>query len=528
MSFNKFLIYCPSLLPQDLINFSINEAKLITSEQIMNLLIELLESGMPYVDLKKNSPSLKGKIIINFESESIINFIYRGNKKINIKLKKDLLLRRKLKHNPELCMFLSLIESDILMQYTSRKKLVLMSYFVKKTTASNVYSIYLYLPKIAKNHLTSTFSDCYIDCSRRDWKELVTSIVNSSPTNEFKRNNFKLKDYKKFFDKNHKPMSISIVRDYVHNKIDELYGDSNLVFDKFDLEIQSIIASTWLKKKELIPTRDKLNTKIINTIIKDQLSVILNRYNSYKNAIPVFDLLKPKGIFKSKTRYWHHKGFHFVVPVNNGFVVKSKSIEIEFKEVTPCVAQAYEECFHYIHNRRKFSLALGLFIKGEKFPYAVSLLDLLSLRKKDFKIKMLQQAGINQEQCVDEIRLYSFPWAPMMTSSLLAELVRKELIKNYPNILFSITAVNRNLFEGKYIIQSNYRPLGLKPTHFKHKEIRIKKRLIKYYQGSEGITDRESFQDLLPTIEYFRPIKKNIELKIPKNKVMYITEDDID
>ena len=132
----------------------------------------------------------------------------------------------------------------------------------------------------------------------------------------------------------------------------------------------------------------------------------------------------------------------YAVPVKKGVVNKSKAVEIEFREVDREIALNYEQCFHYIHNNRNFSHAFGLFLKGYKYLYAISILDFLYSRKEDFKIKFLRQAGINPEQCVDEIRLYSFPWVPMLSSSLLANLVRKHLIQNYPDITTSITAVN--------------------------------------------------------------------------------------
>lgn len=89
----------------------------------------------------------------------------------------------------------------------------------------------------------------------------------------------------------------------------------------------------------------------------------------------------------------------------------------------------------------------------------------------------------------------------------------------------TITAVNRNLFNGKYINEAGYTPLALKPAMFSFKDITIESSTIYYYQGTSKDFPKNSVMPLLPTVEYYRNIHENHKISIPKGKVFLITMD---
>ncbi|PIU35134.1 hypothetical protein COT03_01640 [Candidatus Shapirobacteria bacterium CG07_land_8_20_14_0_80_39_18] len=527
MSFKKFIIYSQE---EDVYCFDwsskIEGFTIITSVNIREFIINIFNKRINRIRLHKLIGWLKGEIRTEYiENKNGFNALFTFNSnKFEKTFPKSLFIDDiYAKHSTNLYRFVSLIELEILKQCPLNKNLLLISDCIKKVSSKNIYLIVIYSSGQKKDILQKTAADYYVDFSLKDWSELTIKILLSKLKNKSVSKYFPIIDYERFFANQKTNAQIEKIRDYIHPKSIDIAASSHYPFDQFDLEIQTLISSTWLERDDLyLGSNKKLNYKTLDTLIFEQLSVILDRYKNFNNKLPVRKLLTPDGIFQSKTRYWYDKNRIYAVPVRNGFINKSKAIEVEFKEVDSEMAANYERCFHYIHNNRHFSTAFGLFIRDEKFPYAISILDFLGYRSIDYKIKFLNQAGINQEQCVDEIRLYSLPWAPMLTSSLLAELVRKHLIVNFPNITTSITAVNRNLFKGIYIIQAGYIPLALKPTTFNYGEISINNKLIKFYQGSAGRPPTNSPFLLLPTVEYYRSIKKAVNVNKPQGKVLVI------
>lgn len=504
----------------------------VNSVEIIDYFLKLINKKVNVINLYRLTKWLVGEININYVNNGdLCNVLlkYKSNVinfNFNKTLKLDIFF---FKRNTELRRFINLIELEIIKQCPVDKKLVLISNSIKSTSNKDIYLIAFYSLNKSKDVLKTILADYYIDCSSTNWIELTIEVL----LYEFKKRKivkyFSTVDYKKFFANKETNIYIEQIRNYICPKILEIATKIDEKFDQFDLEIQVLISSISLDRNALfLGNSKKLNLNTLDILILKQLSVILDRYKKFNNKLPVKELLTPSGIFKSKTRYWYDENKIYALPFDNGFVDKEKTIEIEFKEVDKEIATDYENCFHYIHNDRNFSKAFGLYIKGNKYPYAISILDFLSYRENDFKIKFLNQAGINKHQCVDEIRLYSFPWVPMLTSSLLAELVRKYLIVNFPNITSSITAVNRNLFKGTYINQTGYIPIALKPTIFKFGEIKIDNKIIKFYQGSKGKPLNKLPFPLLPTTEYYRSIKKTFKIRIPEGNVLKIRPNEID
>lgn len=518
MSFKKFIIYSPE---NNVHSFpwrnKLKDFTVIDTKSLRKVIVDAINGKISFIRLGESIGLLNGEIKIEYLPEEIVSLEY-SSRNFKIKLPKtEILEETSCKKITSLCHLISLIEMEILRQ--SRGKTLLVSDSIKRISSKDIYFIAIYV-FTNKDNAKITFPDYYIDFSTEEWVKNAIEVISSKSENKT-ANYFKTIEYDKFFANQESNTIIESLRDYVRPSIKNIQADQ--LFDKLDLEIQTLIASTWLNKKDLF-SGSTVNTKVVDDLISKQLRIIVNRYKIYENILPVKELLQGEGIFNGKTRYWIDGENIYAVPVENGFIHKLNKVEIEFKKVDDEIAINYESCFHYIHNKRHFSLTLGLFLKGNKFPYAISILDFLDSRHDDFKTMFLEQAGINKEQCVDEVRLYSFPWSPMLTSSLLADLVRKYLIVNFPNVTSSITAVNRNLFKGTYINQAHYVPLALKPTTFNYKEMLVDNEVVKFYQGSFGMSPVNSSSfPLLPTVEFYRPIKKDIQVNIEQGKVFNIS-----
>lgn len=306
-------------------------------------------------------------------------------------------------------------------------------------------------------------------------------------------------NYNNFFAQNPNNKSIESLKPLIKKHINRL--QKNSVFDTFDLEIQSLALTTLYNEVEL------KNQSLVTNLVEDALVVIKERYKRFNKIIPALELLTPKGIFQGKTRYWFEKDRIYAVPTSKQGIDKSKAVEIEFRLMDKDLALDFIECFHYIHNRHDFDYAFGFFIKGEVYPYAVSLLEKISPRL--YKEEFIRQVGIDPERVLDEIRLYSLSWCPMTTSSVLSYKVRDFIRSNIPNIKYTITAVNRNIFSGTYIHQAGYIPLAFKPARLGFNEFNFNNKIIPYYNGSDPELPKHSIQPLLPTVEYYRPIRKN-------------------
>lgn len=368
----------------------------------------------------------------------------------------------------------------------------------------------------------------YIDVSQTDPISAIKASYKYKHSSSNNLMSLAIRNYNDFFEGKVRNESLEIIRPYIKHMIAEtLWAFQEMIIDPFDLELQSLISATLYNSKELFVREQhsiKVNTALIKQLVEDQKEVILDRYTRFNHLIPIEALFVPKGIFQQKTRYWFTADKLFAVPIApNGSVDKGRAIEIEFRPVDLDIALIYEECFHYIHTPRAMDLAFGLFIKGERFPFAISTLELVG--ERIYKRSFLQQAGIDPARCMDEIRLYSFRWAPVMTSSLLSNLIRQFLKTNHPNITTTITAVNRNLFTGKYIHEAGYIPIALKPAKFSFEKIILQGREILYYQGTSQNLVANSVMPLLPTVEYYRHVYEITKPNLPDGKVFIITEE---
>ncbi|PJE63976.1 hypothetical protein COU89_00285 [Candidatus Roizmanbacteria bacterium CG10_big_fil_rev_8_21_14_0_10_45_7] len=386
--------------------------------------------------------------------------------------------------------------------------------FIFETTsfvqpAGDVYTILLH-DTDKKNLLNS--ASLFINYSNED---LLGSILNFifepkyEPILQFETINYDV-----FFRTVKKNKNIELIRPIAQSLINDLRRTKN--FDSFDVEIQTLAASTLYDPRDLLS-----NKSSIKKIVNEELLVIEKRYQSFRGIIPVNELLTPQGIFKGKTRYWFDNKRTFAVPINKQGIDKSLAMEVEFKLVEKELAVDFTECFHYIHNRHDFDYAFGFFVKGERFPYAISLVEYVGDRL--YKTEFLHQVGINPSRTLDEIRLYSLPWCPMTTSSVLSYKVREFIKENLPNITHTITAVNKNIFSGTYIHQAGYMPLALKPTKFGFKELSCSGITIPYYNGSDPNLPRHSLQKLLPTVEYYRPVRCPMTINKGENLVFNIS-----
>lgn len=397
-----------------------------------------------------------------------------------------------------------------------------------KTSKADIF-VCLYDSRLSSTKISRISADYFIDLSNTNPIDELKKIVlgNNLPMTTNRVMRIKLVNYESEFKKNPNNLHLECIRNAIKPKIKEMENESRVPFDTFDLELQTLIASTLYSSLELFRRpilKQNLNLPLINQIIQDQLKVILWRYSRFREVLPIAGLLKPEGIFAEKTRYWFNSGKIYAVPIlEQGLVDKNQAVEIEFKQVDKETAFAYEECFHYIHLSRQYNLAFGLYGKGNRFPYAISTLEYVGNR--EYKKAFLKQAKIDPTRCMDEIRLYSLPWSPVLTSSLLCNLVKKYLREYLPNITTTITAVNRNLFNGKYIDEAGYTPLALKPAMFSFKNITIEDKVIYYYQGTSKDFPKNSVMPLLPTVEYYRNIHENHKTSIPNGKVFRITMD---
>lgn len=407
-----------------------------------------------------------------------------------------------------------------------------MIYSFSPSSKSSKFDIFvcLYDSGLPSTKISRISADYFIDLSNANPIEELKKIVlmGNSLTITNQAMKMKVVNYEDEFKQMPNNSYLECVRNAIQPKIKEIGKESGtLSFDAFDLELQTLIASTLYSPSELfdgLVSKKTLNLSLIDQVIRDQLKVIFYRYSRLRKIIPVDTLLKPKGIFAVKTRYWFDSGKIYAVPISeNGLVDKFRAVEIEFKQVDKQTALAYEECFHYIHLSRQYNLAFGLYEKDSRFPYAISTLEYIGNR--EYKRAFLKQAGIDPARCMDEIRLYSLPWSPVLTSSLLCNLVKKYLKEHSPNITTTITSVNRNLFNGKYIDEAGYTPLALKPAMFSFKNITIEDKVIYYYQGTSKDFPKNSVMPLLPTVEYYRNIHENHKTSIPNGKVFRITMD---
>ena len=396
----------------------------------------------------------------------------------------------------------------------------------RKSSNADIF-VCLYDSKLSLTKIGRISANYFIDLSSVKPIDEIKKIVLMKNSLKITNRAMKMKtvNYECEFEQIHNNSYLEYIRNVTQPKIKEMKNKSGVPFDAFDLELQTLIASTLYLPSELfdgLVSKKNLNLSLVNQIIQDQLKVIFYRYSRLRKIIPVDTLLKPKGIFAVKTRYWFDSGKIYAMPVSKqGLVDKSRAIEIEFKPVDEQTALAYEECFHYIHLPRQHNLAFGLYEKDSRFPYAISTLEYVGNR--EYKRAFLKQAGIDPTRCMDEIRLYSLPWSPVLTSSLLCNLVRKYLREHLPNITTTITAVNRNLFNGKYIDEAGYTPLALKPAMFSFKNMVVEGREIYYYQGTSDNFPKNSVMPLLQTVEYYRNIHENYKVLIPKGKVFRIT-----
>lgn len=317
-----------------------------------------------------------------------------------------------------------------------------------------------------------------------------------------------------------------IIRRWAEEKIEAWIkaGDFPKI-DSLDLELQTAIAPTVFDIKDCFTdreiTKEAINRDFLDQIIRQQAVVILSRYQRFSDLLLIDQSLTPRLIFRNKSRYWFHLGKIYAVEVaDNGWANKNRAIEIVFRPVDQKIAVAIEECFHYIHTPRKFDLAFGLFIKGGKVPFAISTVEFIKNRdgENDYKKEFLSHVGVPPEACADEIRLFAFRWAPMMTSSLLAKLVKRHLFTFYPEIKFTLTAVNTNLFNGKYITEAGYRPLFLKPTIFTFEQLGNETTPVPFYQGNSGRFKHHQSWKLLPTIEYWRNIRGD-DIQIARKQI---------
>lgn len=398
----------------------------------------------------------------------------------------------------------------------------------KKSSKADIF-VCLYDSKLPSTKVGRISANYFIDLSSSnpidELKKIV--LIDNSPTIANRVMKIEVASYEGEFK--HMPNNpyLECIRSAIQPKINEVENWLGVPFDAFDLELQTLIASTLYSPPELFRgpiSKQNLNLPLINQIIQDQLKVILCRYSRFRKVIPIARLLNPEGIFAGKTRYWFNSGKIYAVSIlEHRLVDKYQAVKIEFKLVDNQTALAYVECFHYIHLPRQYDLALGLYEKGSRFPYAISTLEYVGDR--EYKKAFLKQAGIDPTRCMDEIRLYSLPWSPVLTSSLLCNLVKKYLREHLPNITTTITAVNRNLFNGKYIDEAGYTPLALKPAMFSFKNITIGGKAIHYYQGTSKDFPKNSVMPLLPTVEYYRNVHENHKISIPKGKVFRITMD---
>ncbi|MEX0895665.1 MAG: hypothetical protein WDZ94_01855 [Patescibacteria group bacterium] len=481
-------IYHPS------INHKIEELTKINSGHIFfstflffDLIEEKIGSGSFYETIKLND-LFEYSFSLSYSNNQFVfkagNTIINSKPNIFYNVKSDDLFK-----NSDLRLFLHEIE-QLLIEISDKPCILETTSFI--SPSKKVTSIVLSSTESRYNNPASLFIDLgsnYID-------NIEKNLIVSKDTYRFK---FSTVEYKKYFSENPNNKLIESFRPVVKKQINML--SQKRLFDNFDLEIQSLAMLT------LHAIDDLKNQDFLSIIVKDALVVIDERYKKFKEVIPALQLLTPKGIFQEKTRYWFDKDRIFAVPTNNQGIDKSRAVEIEFKVMNKELALDFIECFHYIHNRHDFDSAFGFYIKGEVYPYAVSLVEKISPRL--YKEEFLKQIGINPERVLDELRLYSLPWCPMTTSSVLSYKVRDFIRSNLPNITHTITAVNRNIFSGTYIQQAGYIPLAFKPAKFGFNEFCYSEKLIPYYNGSDPRLPQHSIHPLLPTVEYYRPIRKN-------------------
>ncbi len=205
--------------------------------------------------------------------------------------------------------------------------------------------------------------------------------------------------------------------------------------------------------------------------------------------------------------------------------IQGKELEIEFKEVDPEIGFAIQENLHYIGKRREDTLIhLGLFRKGEQFPFAYSAyskLDRIYLQKAlPFDVEM--------EKMLVLTRAYNINGAPVNAMSLLFSLGAQFIVQKFKETYTGIiSAVNPNiLFYGSIFKGSSFYTFAtvpFLPIYFDGNYVTRKS-----IEGTDTMNSGKLIRTKIeckPTIWMGHGFSKKIADKFMDSKIVHISEE---
>ncbi len=234
--------------------------------------------------------------------------------------------------------------------------------------------------------------------------------------------------------------------------------------------------------------------KLLDKIIKEQYQVIATRLK--KSKLPIKKLLN-NVLFHSKLVIQKDKEGLFLK-------IKNKKIRVDFKEVDKDIAISFHNDLHYIHTPR-CNIALGFFIRGEKFPFSV-----LTITKIDrqYKSDALIIFGFDPRNCFDFTRLYSVPNAPKNISSCIFKEAFGYLRNKYPKFQAALSAFMPSYASGNSMLTSGFDY----PIMFKTGRHFFKKTPVQVGFAFEHVTKRRFIEEDENYLESIFPLIPVVEL----------------
>jgi len=151
-------------------------------------------------------------------------------------------------------------------------------------------------------------------------------------------------------------------------------------------------------------------------------------------------------------------------------IEKISQKKVVFRRINRTLSKDYAKKFHYLHAvRHDDMLAFGVFLEGEKYPFAwVSYAPI----GRTYKHRILEKSGIDPQQSLELTRAWNHELAPKNTMSMLFAYAHAQIqrfwLRRYQAQLFAIlTDVNPNLgFKGSAFRAVGFGLIGQKPTAY--------------------------------------------------------------
>lgn len=267
--------------------------------------------------------------------------------------------------------------------------------------------------------------------------------------------------------------------------------------------------NSWLnisKLSERAISHFEINTKVLDSVINEQYSIIRRRLS--KSKLPLDEILSKSKISSNDGWYIHkNRGELFAIKGRHSY--SSNNIyKIDLKEVNIDYANKVFNDLHYIHTPRA-TKAFGLFIRNEDTPFSIAGFAPID---RPYKKSILFNYGYNPDNCWEFVRLYSKPGAPMNTSSSFLSASIRFLSNEHPEIEAYLSAFTPSFASGKSMIAGGFNNvilakdlrLSFGSVTVPGKYERLTNRRLESYTGSI----LESKLPILPTLELLRPVIK--------------------